>query len=1100
MSPGGCRQRQTCQLEADSGQLVLRVIMVAMFFATILLAAVGATADFSPAAYAALPAWENPYVTSSNRLPARTVMVPCPTRDLALKIAALKETRDASPFVLSLNGKWDFRWAKDPYAEPGPWTRIDVPSCWQLQGLYDPPQYCNVEYPHVVDPPRIMTAPPPNFTQHAMRNPTGRYKREFVLPKRWENRKVTLHFNGVASALEAKINGTEVGYSEDSRLPCEFDVTPFVKMNGATNVIEATVYRWCDGSYLEDQDLWRLSGIYRDVYLVSEPKGGVYDAVVETALSDDFTRASVRLALTGGTIFQKLELVDPKGRTVGTVTNAAEKIYVQNPELWNCERPKLYTLVLLADQTFYAFNVGFRKVEIKDAVLKVNGKRILVKGANRHEMNPSTGYTLTPADMHRDAELMKKFNVNAVRTCHYPDDPLWYDVCDKVGFWVVCEANVESHGMGYGEKTLAIRPDYAAQHVERGTRMVATYRNHPSVIVWSMGNEAGFGDNFREEFKAMKALDATRPIQYEGACESRKHENFPETEIECPMYAPAFSTGHSHFDYAGFTSVEDYVKNAKKPHVLCEYALQMGNSTGDLQNYWDLVAKHPSAQGGFIWEFADQALWSTTNNNAQQAGRPPFLAFGGDFGDKPNASCFNCNGFFDALRHPRPGAYEIRNVYRDVFVDECDFENMTVTIRNGFLFRNLDGFRCAWQYAVNGMPSYHGSFSLQGLEAGASKLVSLMDTLRPKPPHPDTRRGERTLTFAFFDGARGEVARLQCRKDEWRWRRRLDAANVTWTQTTNDASRVAFGGNGFEVAFDRKTGLVASYRKDGVDLFAGSPAMNFWRVPVDNDRGNGMWDRCLVWREAGAKAQCVNVVVGETNGLPQVIADYAVPAGDSKARFVQTLTPEGGLRVDWTFDAAAGLPEIPRVGLTFEAPLAFDCVCWYGLGPHENYRDRANGAWLGVHNAAVGFVDGFARHVDVAGRPALRYPAMALNPDNYVRPCEQGYRTGVRWLKIGTRKAPVFEIATMGEPFGFNAWPYPQRELENKTHTWEMARAGAITFNVDADQMGVGGDNCWGAFPHDEDLLASGRRYTLSVLISAVPPGKKRGPGKDLAR
>ncbi len=1064
-----------------------------VFLAALAPVVVRAAPDYSPAAYAALPAWENPYVTSSNRLPARALLVPCATRDMALRIAALSARREDSPFVMSLNGKWGFRWAKDPFAQPGPETEIDVPSCWQLQGKYDPVQYCNVEYPHVVDPPRIMSEPPTNFNQHAMRNPTGRYRRAFVIPERWAGRRITLRFHGASSALAVRVNGRDVGYSEDGRLPCEFDVTDAVKGPGSTNEIEATVWRWCDGSYLEDQDFWRLSGIYRDVLLVAEPQGGVYDAVVETTLSDDFRQATAGLALTGGKRFQRLELLDPKGASVGFTTNAGERIAVADPQLWTCETPRLYRLVLLCDGSFYCFNVGFRKVEIRGATLLVNGRRIVVKGVNRHEMSPHTGYTLTLEDMRRDVDVMRKFNVNAVRTCHYPDDPGWYDLCDLQGLWVLSEANVESHGMGYGEKTLAVRPDYLGQHVERGTRMIAFHRNHPSIIIWSMGNEAGYGENFRAEFMAMKELDPSRPIHYEGACYARRHEDLPETEIECPMYAPAYEAGHSNYDYAGFPSMEWYVtKHAKKPFILCEYSHAMGNSNGDFADYWDLVAKHRSAQGGFIWDFADQALWSTDANNARQNRRPPFLAYGGDFGDVPHGGSFNCNGVFDALRNPHPAAFEIQHAYQNVDVVACDFGSMRATVRNNFVFRDLNGVQGRWTYAVNGIPSHRGTFGLRGLLPGETREIDLMATIRPPVQQRDARTGEKTLTFQFSDGRLGEIAWSQFREGDWRWRRRKGVEDAAWRRAECGEGRIAFVSGETGVEFDGATGWIVSFRSRGRELFAAPPRMNFWRAPVDNDRGCRMAERLGVWRGAGAAAVCEGVALGESEGLPQLTATYRVPTGEltSKAKLVETLTASGGVRIDWTFEPAAGAPGLPRVGLSFATTNANDCVCWYGLGPHENYRDRATGARLGVHNAVVGLMDGFATALDASGRPTIRYPGMRLNPDNYVKPGEQGYRTGARWLKLGDRKAPHFEISTLGEPFGFNAWPYPQTALEGKTHQWEIRPDGLIWVNVDADQMGVGGDDSWGAPPHDADLLPSGRTYRLSVLLDGVPPRK----------
>ena len=571
--------------------------------------------------------WRNPRVFERNRLPARAVAVPCDSAELALEIARGEKPRTASKWLVSLNGTWNFKWKHA--ADVAVWEKespITVPGCWQLQGPYDPPNYTNTRYPiagYVKGDPTAK--PPKSFTSYYHRTPVGLYSRTFTLPADWSGRRTVIHFGGVSSALYVRVNGKEVGYSEDSRLPAEFDLTAYLVPG--ENTLEVEVFKHSDGSYLEDQDFWRLSGIYRDVWLVSEQANAAKDLVVEATLSADYKT---------GTLVVK----DENGQIL------LEKTYA-DPKLWDAGEPNLYyeTVAFTQDgQTDWrAVAFGFRTIEIKDAVVYVNGKRILVKGVNRHEMSPKGGYAVTEEDMKKDIEILKKLGVNAVRTCHYPDDPLWYELCDRAGIYVCCEANVEAHGVDdfYSPgkaKYLPKNPRYHDAIVSRGVNMVKTFRNHPSIIFWSLGNESGDGPAMADEYVAMRKLDATRPIQYEGAMDS------DHSDIKCPMY---WSPGAS----------EHYVaNNPKKPYILCEYSHAMGNSSGDFAAYWKLAEKYPSFQGGFIWDYADQAIFKTD-------ARGTWLAYGGDFGDKPNDDNFNCNGIVDALRNWHPGAYEVQAVY-----------------------------------------------------------------------------------------------------------------------------------------------------------------------------------------------------------------------------------------------------------------------------------------------------------------------------------------------------------------------------------------------------------------------------------------------------
>lgn len=1011
--------------------------------------------DRSPAAYKNLPVWENPYVSGEQKLAPRAVLTPCVSAAQAVAIAARTSDRTASPYILSLNGTWKFHWVKTPSERPADfykptfdvskWTDMVVPSCWQLQGHYDPALYTNIKYPFAVDPPRVMGVPPKEFTSYVYRNPVGSYRRDFVLPAAWAGRRVVLHFAGVSSAMFVYVNGQKAGYSEDARLPAEFDVTALVKSGANTLAVE--VYRFCDGSYLEDQDFWRLSGIYRDVYLLAEKKDGLRDLVVEAKLDKDYKDATLTVTpdLEKGAA-ASFTLLDPAGKAVADWKGGV--LAVKSPARWTCETPNLYTLVTECAGDFYAIRIGFRSVEIKNSVLLVNGRRILVKGANRHEMMPSTGYTVTPAEMQRDIDLYKAFNVNAVRTCHYPDDPAWYDLCDQNGLFVICEANIESHGV-YGQ--LGQRPDFAKSIVERGTNMVATFRNHPSIIEWSLGNECGGGPNFEAEYHAIKAIDASRPVQYEPI------RTTPCSDVNCPMYAKPW-------DGAKFVA-----HKPNKPYILCEYTHAMGNSNGGIQDYWDVVAKYPSAQGGFIWDFVDQGLWKTPRNSGESRAT---LAYGGDFGDHPNDDNFCCNGFIDALRNPHPGAYEVKHAYQNVHVDSFAWTNMTATIRNGFIFRDLKGVTGAWSLDVDGKSVATGDLDVAALAAGEAKPFAL------KAAAPTA--GAAFVTFRFFENG-AEIAHDQFAESSSENIVPLVKSVAAWKQASDDAQAVTFTAGDNVVTFDKASGALASWTVGGQAKIVSPVALNFWRAPIDNDRGNHMPNRLVAWRNAGPKAKCTGCGVAEKDGAFVVTSKYAVPAGESSAVVVYTLAADG-VKVDFSFAAAEKLPAIPRVGLTFGVPESFTNVSWYGRGPFENYDDRKTAAMVGRYSATIGLTSGVA--ADPA-HPMIVYDPNRLNTDNYIKPGEQGYRTDTRWLRLcdGTRGLEVFASPSPQATFGFNAWPYPQSALEGPKHLYEVKKGSFVTVNVDAVQMGVGGDDSWGALPHDEYLPKAGRSYALSFIL-----------------
>lgn len=1019
-----------------------------------------AAPDYSPEAYKTLPDWENPYVTQRNRLPSRSLLTPFDTPKEAMAFADLRLERKDSPYIQMLDGTWKFSWAKRPeeriadFWKPefdvSGWVNIAVPGCWQLQGNYDPPIYTNVRYPHVRKPPYIMADPPKEFTSYVYRNPVGSYRRDFTLPEGWSGRRVVLHFDGVASAMNVWLNGKNVGYSEDSKLPAEFDVTAALKPGKNTLAVE--VYRWSDGSYLEDQDFWRLSGIHRSVWLQAEQQEGLRDYVAVTTL--DLAKGTGTLCVTPesvGGAQVAMSLYDGD-RKVGDLQGG--RITVDNVKPWNAEQPHLYTLLFAVTSggktDYLARAVGFREVTIEDAQLKINGRRILVKGVNRHEIEPDAGYSVTREDMIADIREMKRMNVNAVRTCHYPNSSDWYDLCDKYGLYLVDEANIESHGMGYGKESLAHRPDYRAQHIERNERMIRRDRNHPSVIVWSMGNEAGFGDNFRAVYKNNKALDPTRPVQFEQTWAD------DGTDIICPMYA---WPNHQ----------ENYAKkNPKKPYILCEYAHAMGNSTGDFRAYWDNVRKYPSAQGGFIWDWRDQGLWKATPD-----GKGKFLAYGGDFGDKPNDDNFCCNGVLAADRSWHPGAYDVRTVYQNVDFADLDWAKGSVRVTNAYTFRDLDGFEGTWELVGPQGVLAKGELDeddYEDLLPGASATVTLEDWDAEKAKGPGERFVTVRLTgklppmtepsvLADAQFAQGPAQALPIITD--RMARQWQKAETESTLTLSAAGTVA--------TFDKSNGLLKTLTVNGKPVIVEPLRPNFWRPPTDNDRGFGMARHLGVWRDAGSKATCVAFSATPDNGTFKVESAFELPAKgkDGKpatARLTYTFGGDGVVTVAFAFSAPNGLPEIPRIGVTFGVPKAMASAEWFGRGPHESMPDRTESAYVGLYRMTVA----------------------QLNDSHYVQNSELGYRMDVRRLTLSGDDAM---LSVYGTPcFGFNVWPWTAETLGNdaKPHPYQWEEAAYNTVNIDATQFGAGGVNSWGARPFDDARPRSGRDYTLTFRLKAV--------------
>ena len=997
--------------------------------------------------------WENPLVVSRNtELPHATLI---PYSSLEKAVAG---DRFASEYLHLLNGKWKFHWVPKPadrpldFAKPGydvsGWKEIDVPGNWQLQG-YDVPIYLAEEYPFPADPPHIPRD----------RNPVGSYRTEFTIPAGWPGRQVFLHFDGVASAFYVWINGAQVGYSEDSRTPAEFDITRYLRPG--PNVLAAEVYRWSDGSYLECQDFWRLSGIFRNVYLFSTPPVHIRDFELKADLDGDYRdavfRAKAWVENNGDAACRdfrlEIALFDAEGRAVGLekpalgtspyIAPGSESLFlasagVPNPSKWSAEQPNLYTVVLTLKNSkdevveVESARFGFRKVEIKGGQLLLNGRPILVKGVNRHEHDPSTGQYVTRESMIQDILLMKRHNINTVRTCHYPDDPQWYELCDQYGIYLIDEANIESHGMGYDpEVTLANRPEWEKAHLDRIIRMVERDKNHPSVIIWSMGNEAGDGTNFEAASEWIHRRDPSRPVHYERA------ELRPHTDIYCPMYP----------------GVDEIIAYAKKkpdrPLIMCEYEHAMGNSCGNFQDYWDAIEQYPQLQGGCVWDWVDQGIWKTTPDGRK------YFGYGGDFGDSPTSGNFCCNGLVLADRSITPKTIEVKKVYQNVGFRPVDLATGQVEIINKFFFTSLSGYEFVWSVAEDGTEMESGEFERLDIGPRQSRAVTVpFRKFEPRPAAEYWLRFSVRLTDDLPWAAKGhEIAAEQFRLPFHGASPAADLDSRPSLRKTETEKEVVLSGDEFEVRFDKSTGLLASFRYKGAELLAKGPEPNYWRAPTDNDFGNGMETRCADWQKASVNRALVSFVAQPVNETAvKLVARFDLPDVRSKHETTYTVLGSGDIIVENQIRIGAkDLPELPRFGMRLRVPDAFEQVEWYGRGPHENYWDRTASAFIGRYKSS-------AREQFVP----------------YVSPQENGYKTDVRWVTVRNEEGRGLAFYGM-DLLSFSALRYAIEDMTQKSrgtmHPTDLIERDFVELNIDYKQTGVGGEDSWGARPYPQYTL-----------------------------
>lgn len=1010
--------------------------------------------------------WENPAVWEKNKEPSHCTYIPYPDSQ-----TALGKDPSASPFIMSLNGTWKFNYVEKPADRPvdfykddydvNRWNDIAVPGNWELQG-FGVPIYTDEDYPFPCDPPRI----PHND------NPVGSYRRSFTIPDNWKGRQVYIHLGSVKSAMYLWVNGKNVGYSQGSKTPAEFNITKYLRQG--ENSLALEVYRYSDGAYLEDQDYWKISGIERDVFLFSTPPVHIRDFFVLPDLDVGYKDATLKVtAHVRNHLAKKIEnfhiqtdLLDAENQSILdspatkdlTINEEGETaiiidLDIKNPKKWTAETPNLYTIILsLSDDSgqtteVVTCRVGFRKVEIKDGQLLINGVPVYLKGVNRHEHDPVTGRYVREDSMIKDIQLMKEFNINAVRTSHYPNTPLWYELCDRYGLYVVDEANIESHGVKSNtpENPLTDRPEWRQSILDRTIRMVERDKNHPSVIIWSLGNENGFGQNLATTYEWIKKRDPSRPVQSEDVGLE------PYTDIFCPMYD-------------NIHEIQEYAEgDDPRPLILCEYAHAMGNSVGNLEEYWNVIFAHKKLQGGFIWDWVDQGLAAKTRSGI------PYWAFGGDFGPPgmPSDDNFCINGLVFPDRKIHPHIWEVKKVYQYIRAEPVESEKGLFRIHNLHDFTNLNNYAMTWELKGDGRIIAEGKVPEMDVAPHESKEMRiLIPKIQPKPGVEYFLKLSWAITHKTDLVPEGyEVAWDQFQLPAYTEPEGVDPDKLPPVELEQTETHAVIEGKNFTLTFDKKKGTISSFLFNGRELIKQGPLPNFWRAPTDNDFGNGMPERCKIWLDVGTKQKIDEVSVKKT-GPAQVQIGVAsiLQAADSRytSRFI--ILGSGDVFIDNRFTPGSqDLPELPRFGMQMVLPVEFDNMEWYGRGPHESYWDRKTGASVGLYGGKV---------ID------QHHP--------YIRPQESGNKTDVRWVALTDDRDTG--LLAVGMPLlSVSANHYLMEDFENRPekeqrHASDLVKRDMVTWNLDYKQMGVGGDDSWGARPHDEYMLHP-REYTYQFRL-----------------
>lgn len=998
--------------------------------------------------------WQNPAVQTENALEPHAHFIPSATESDAL-------AGKPSPFVLSLDGKWRFQLSPSPAQRPdsffadkydvGGWKEIKVPAHWQTEG-FDRFIFTDVEYPIPVNPPY-----PPEHD-----NPVGSYRRSFRVPDNWNGKRVVLRFGAVNSFFYCWINGRYVGFSKDSKTAAEFDVTDLLRKGD--NTVSVQVFRFSDATYLEGQDMWKLSGIERSVELIARPKNAVRDFFVQSLLDSTYKNGILQLDVAmstpaaGGRL--QIRLLDDGGKTIYSaqqpLRNKDRYHFEARPgtvKSWNAEHPHLYTLLIshfdkngrLVESI--AHKTGFRTVEIRNGLFLVNGVAVKIKGVNRHEHDMYTGKVITVESMVNDIRLMKQYNINAVRASHYPNSPDWYRLCDEYGLYVVDEANIECDGMYFHPtKTLSDKPEWKEAYLHRTRRMFASNKNYTSIVTWSLGNESGFGENFIATYQYLKSNDSTRPVQYEAA------ERNAYTDIICPMYKS--------------TSVLlEYVRRWRdRPYILCEYAHMMGNGGGNLQDYWDLMYMHPQLQGGFIWDFSDQ-----TFKKKDKAGRD-IWAYGRDMGNVGATSdtSYCADGLFTAARTPHPQAYEFKKVVQPVTFSTVPMSANQIRVTNRYDFTGLDQLDFSWFVTRDGKRVAEGKLDRVQVEPQGEKVITL--------PLPAT--DSQSEYFVTIEARTRDNSPLVPAGHLAAWeqfpmntlQRVVLPTDSGQVKVVEADGKLRVAGKNFELQLDQKTGWLQQYTLNGKEMMIAPLEPHFWRAPTDNDIGNSQQMRCAVWKDAPASARLDSFRVMQDASGARVRTQHYLPAVQAVYIVEYHVQADGRVEVNVAMKAGKNpLPELPRFGMRMLLKGDMDNVSWFGRGPFDNYEDRKSAAAVGLYSMKA---------------DSLFHP--------YPRAQESGYRTDVR--RISLTNAAGLGLTAQGEPlictgvlhFDMNRMEFDRHAPEN-IHGGSMTNDDLIWWNIDYKQSGVGGDNSWGATPHAEYMLPY-RDYQYSFILLPIVP------------
>ena len=1030
--------------------------------------------------------WHDLQVNEINRLPLHTLHFAYDPNDFPGTGAEYLDKKKSMNYM-SLDGTWKFNWVANADERPtdfyktdlddSKWKNIQMPGNWEMLG-YGQPEYVNVGFAwrgHFnQQPPAVPTKD----------NHVGSYRREINIPANWDGKRVIAHFGSVTSNIYLYVNGQFAGYAEDSKVAAEFDITPFLKKG--KNLIAFQSFRWCDGSWCEDQDFWRLSGPARENYLYARSKEHrLLDVRVETELKNNYKDGALNItAKLQGNTLAYFGLYDPDGKEVivtGTdnVRNGVAKyqLRVKNVRKWSAETPNLYTLVVSPIQNGGMYSpyeiiqvkVGFRKVEIKNKQLLVNGQPVLLKGANRHEMDPDEGYNVSEKRMIQDIMMMKRLNINAVRTCHYPDDPRWYDLCDKYGLYVVAEANQESHGFQYGDDAAAKKPEFAKQIMERNQHNVSMFYNHPSIITWSLGNETVMGDNFIQAYKWIKSQDKTRPVQYEQA-----HRG-AGTDIFCPMYYPV-------------SACEKYAKdpNSPMPLIQCEYNHTMGNSGGNLSDYWNLVRKYPIFQGGFDWDFVDQALHRNIvkpmsilpykMNNEEL--RKIEYTYGGDYNKyDPSDNNFNCNGIIGPDRQMNPHAYEVAYQYQNIWAKMVSAEAGQVSVYNENFFRDLSNYALAWSLEEDGVETQNGTIADLDVPAQQSrtytipydrskitgKEVFLNIDFRLKNAEPLMTAGQ-VVAYAQLPVVTKQACEGDCSKmlAEGHGKKKMKLAakkdNVIAVTTPNLTFKL-----------DRTTGLISEYAYNGKSMLGegGTLKPNFWRAPTDNDMGAGLQKKFKVWKNPQMNLKNIDVKKDKKANTVTIVTSFDMPEVQGQMDITYLVFANtGAVKVTEDFKATEGakVSDMFRFGMLLQMPYTMEKSTYYGRGPIENYSDRKDCMRIAICN-------------DEADNQYFPY----------IRPQESGTKSDIRWWKQTDATGLGLQVKSCA-PFYASALHFDTEELDDgdekeQRHSFDLKKSKFTNLFLDAAHMGVGGENSWGAWPLEKYRIHYGSKTFNFVLI-----------------